>query len=57
MSVVEQLRKAISEYKGPLPASGNSVEEVWLRGAFKQLLELERQEHLFEGGWREEGWF
>lgn len=43
MSVVEQLRKALSEYKGPLPAAGNSVEEVWFRQAFKQLLDLERQ--------------
>lgn len=43
MPIVEQLRKAISEYLGPLPACDNSPEELWLRGAFKQLMELERQ--------------
>lgn len=43
MTIIGQLRKAISEYRGPLPAVGNSVEEVWLRQAFRQLLELERQ--------------
>jgi hypothetical protein len=42
MSILEQLRKAISEYRGPLPAVGDSPEELWLRQAFKQLLELER---------------
>jgi hypothetical protein len=41
MSILEQLRKAISEYRGPLPAVGDSPEELWLRQAFKQLLELE----------------
>jgi hypothetical protein len=44
MSILEQLRKAISEYRGPLPAVGDSPEELWLRQAFKQLLELERGE-------------
>lgn len=43
MTILEQLRKAISEYKGPLPATGNSIEEMWLRQAFKSLIELERQ--------------
>lgn len=41
--IAEQLRKAIAAYTGPLPASGNSTEEVWLRGAFQQLLDLDRQ--------------
>lgn len=41
--IAEQLRRAIAAYTGPLPASGNSIEEVWLRGAFQQLLDLERQ--------------
>lgn len=41
--IAEQLRKAIAAYTGPLPACGNSTEEVWLRGAFQQLLYLERQ--------------
>lgn len=42
MTIVEQLRKAISEYKGPLPATGNSIDEIWLRQACRQLLALER---------------
>lgn len=44
MTIIDQLRKAISEYRGPLPACGDSIEEVWLRQAFRQLLDLERQE-------------
>lgn len=43
MTIIEQLRKAMSEYKGPLPATGNSVEEIWFREAFKQLLAMEHQ--------------
>lgn len=43
MTIIQQLRKTIEAYQGPLPAIGNSIEEVWLRQAFQQLLELERQ--------------
>lgn len=43
MTIIEQLRQAIAQYRGPLPATGNSIEEIWFRQAFQQLLDMERQ--------------
>jgi hypothetical protein len=45
-NIIEQLRQAIEAYEGPLPAIGHSIQEVWLRNAVKQLIELERQERI-----------
>lgn len=41
MTIIEQLKKSIENYKGPLV--GNSIEAVWFRQAVKQLLDMERQ--------------
>lgn len=43
MTIIQQLKASIEAYKGPLPATGNSVEEIWFRQAFRQLLDLELQ--------------
>jgi hypothetical protein len=45
-NIAEQLRQAIEAYDGPLPAIGDSIQEVWFRNAVKQLIELERQERI-----------
>jgi hypothetical protein len=42
MTIIEQLKAAIEAYEGPLPAIGNSPDEIWLREAFKHLLALEQ---------------
>jgi hypothetical protein len=41
MTIVEQLKQQIRAYDGPLPATGNSIEEAWFRGAVAQLYALE----------------
>lgn len=43
MAIIENLRKQIEAYEGPLPAIGDSIEEIWFRQAVRQLLDLERQ--------------
>ncbi len=41
MTIIEQLRKALREYRGPI--TGDSIEAVWFRQAARQLLALEAQ--------------
>jgi hypothetical protein len=43
MTVIEQLRHAIESYTGPIPATGDSIEEVWFREAVNNLIALDRQ--------------
>jgi hypothetical protein len=45
-NIIEQLKRAIEAYDGPLPAIGDSIQEVWFRNAVKQLIELERQKRI-----------
>jgi hypothetical protein len=45
-NIIEQLKQAIEAYDGPLPAIGDSIQEVWFRNAVKQLIELERQDRI-----------
>jgi hypothetical protein len=45
-NIIDKLRQAIEAYDGPLPAIGDSIQEVWFRNAVKQLRELERQKRI-----------
>jgi hypothetical protein len=44
MTIIEQLRKAIQAYDGPLPPTGDSIKEQWFRQAIAQLRALEAQQ-------------
>lgn len=43
MTIIKQLKRAIEAYDGPLPAVGDTVEEVWFRQTVKQLWALQGQ--------------
>ncbi len=43
LGIVAQLKQAIEAYDGPLPATGDSIQEVWFREAVANLIELQRQ--------------
>lgn len=41
----EQIRTELEGYSGPIPATGNSVEEVWFRSTSALLQALEEEEN------------